>query len=103
METNTIFISIPMKDKTPKEIETKFRIIRKELIESGYNVVDSILTPNQNESNKCYSTELFYLGESLKILAKCRYAYFCKGWEDARGCKIEHMAAKAYGLELLYE
>ena len=24
-------------------------------------------------------------------------------WEDARGCKIEHDAAKAYGLEVLYE
>lgn len=30
-------------------------------------------------------------------------AYFCKGWEDARGCKIEHDAATAYGLEVLYE
>ena len=103
MENNAIFISIPMKDKTPKEIETKFRIIRKELIESGYDVVDSILTPTQIEMDKFYALGLYYLGESLKKLAKCRYAYFCKGWENARGCKIEHMAAKAYGLELLYE
>ena len=30
-------------------------------------------------------------------------AYFCKGWENARGCRIEHAAAVAYGLEVLYE
>lgn len=30
-------------------------------------------------------------------------AYFCKGWENARGCRIEHDAAVAYGLEVLYE
>lgn len=28
---------------------------------------------------------------------------FCKGWENARGCRIEHDAAVAYGLEVLYE
>lgn len=30
-------------------------------------------------------------------------AYFCKGWENTRGCRIEHEAAKAYGLEIIYE
>lgn len=30
-------------------------------------------------------------------------AEFCKGWENARGCRIEHDAAVAYGLEVLYE
>lgn len=33
----------------------------------------------------------------------CNAAYFCKGWENARGCRIEHDAAVAYGLEVLYE
>lgn len=33
----------------------------------------------------------------------CHAAYFCKGWENARGCRIEHDAAKAYGLEIIYE
>lgn len=27
----------------------------------------------------------------------------CKGWKNARGCKIEHDAAVAYGLEIIYE
>lgn len=32
-----------------------------------------------------------------------RAAYFCRGWEQARGCRIEHEAAKSYGLEIIYE
>lgn len=26
-----------------------------------------------------------------------------KGWENARGCRIEHEVAKAYDLEIIYE
>ena len=36
-------------------------------------------------------------------MSKCHAAYFCKGWENARGCRIEHDAAIAYGLKIIYE
>lgn len=45
---------------------------------------------------------LCFLAKSLENMSLCHAAYFCKGWEDARGCKIEHEAAEAYGLEVLY-
>lgn len=48
---------------------------------------------------------LCFLAKSLENMSKCHVAYFCKGWdaENVRGCKIEHDAAKAYGLEIMYE
>ena len=46
---------------------------------------------------------LYFLAKSLEAMATCHAVYFCKGWENARGCRIEHMAAKAYGLEIMYE
>ena len=49
------------------------------------------------------SLGLFYLARSLEEMAYCDIAYFCKGWEKARGCRIEHEAAKEYGLEIIYE
>ena len=49
------------------------------------------------------SLGLFYLARSLEEMAYCDIAYFCKGWEKARGCRIEHEAAVAYGLEIIYE
>jgi len=46
---------------------------------------------------------LCFLAKSLENMSLCHAAYFCKGWETARGCRIEHEAARAYGLEILYE
>lgn len=34
---------------------------------------------------------------------ECTTVYFCKGWEQTRGCRMEHDAAVAYGMEILYE
>jgi len=36
-------------------------------------------------------------------MSLCHKVYFAKGWEQARGCKIEHDAAIRYGLEVIYE
>lgn len=44
-----------------------------------------------------------FCGRKLEKVSLCHAAYFCKGWENARGCRIEHDAAVAYGLEVLYE
>ena len=46
---------------------------------------------------------LCFLAKSLESMSLCHAAYFCKGWENARGCRIEHEAAKAYGLTIIYE
>lgn len=41
---------------------------------------------------------LWFLGKSLELLAGADIAVFCKGWDSARGCKIERAAAEAYGI-----
>lgn len=46
---------------------------------------------------------LCFLAKSLENMSKCHVAYFCKGWQTARGCRIEHEAAKAYGIAIIYE
>ena len=44
-----------------------------------------------------------FLAMSLEKMSLCHAVYFCKGWKQARGCKIEHDAVVAYGLEIIYE
>lgn len=46
---------------------------------------------------------LWYLGESLKKLSEADVVIFAKNWQKSRGCKIEHEAAVAYGIEVMYE
>lgn len=101
-------LSQPMAGKTNEEIiATRERAI-KALEESGYEVVNTLFT------DEWYSTEsmkergvvqipLCFLAKSLENMSKCDAAYFCKGWENARDCRIEHKAAVEYGLDIIYE
>lgn len=101
-------LSQPMAGKTDGEIiETRERAI-KALQEKGYFVVNTLFT------DEWYSREamasrgvaqipLCFLAKSLECMSLCHAAYFCKGWEETRGCRIEHAAAVAYGLDILYE
>lgn len=101
-------LSQPMAGKTNEEIiATRERAIRL-LEENGYEIVNTLFT------DEWYSKEamtergvvqipLCFLAKSLENMSLCHAAYFCKGWENARGCRIEHEAAVSYGLKILYE
>jgi len=45
---------------------------------------------------------LEYLGDSLKLLAGADWVWFCEGWEQARGCKIENLCAREYGIPIIH-
>ena len=101
-------LSQPMAGKTEKEIvETRERAIAA-LKERGYEIVNTLFTDEwySNETMKARGVvqiPLCFLAKSLENMSLCHAAYFCAGWENARGCRIEHEAAKAYGLEVIYE
>ena len=42
---------------------------------------------------------LWFLGKSLELLAGADIAYFAEGWQDARGCRIEHTCAAEYNID----
>lgn len=95
----TIFISQPMGGKSHEEIE----IARQEacekiqLIFSG--AVD-ILDTNFNFPGK---SPLYYLAKSIEALCQADMAYFMKGWENNRGCRIEHACCQEYHIPIMYE
>lgn len=101
-------LSQPMAGKTDEEIVSTREKAIATLRERGYEVVNTLFT------DEWYSKEtmvnrgvvqipLCFLAKSLENMSLCHAAYFCKGWENARGCRIEHEAAMAYGLEIIYE
>lgn len=101
-------LSQPMAGKTEQEIiETRERAI-KALTEKGYEIVNTLFTDEwyskeKMEERGVVQIPLCFLAKSLENMSLCDAAYFCKGWENARGCRIEHEAAVAYGLEVIYE
>ena len=110
MEAITVkaMISQPMAGKTDQQIvETRERAIAI-LKERGYEVINTLFTDEwyskeSMEKRGVVQIPLCFLAKSLENMSLCHAAFFCKGWQDARGCRIEHEAAKAYGLEIIYE
>lgn len=101
-------LSQPMAGKTEEEIiVTRERAIAA-LKKSGYEVINTLFTDEwySQEAMKERGVEnipLCFLAKSLESMSLCNVVYFCKGWKETRGCRIEHEAAKAYGLTIIYE
>lgn len=94
-----LFISQPMRGKTDEEILA----VRKKAIESAeklvgepVEVIDSFF-----QAEPADAKPLWFLGKSLELLATADVAYFAKGWDEARGCKIENTCAIEYGITVI--
>ena len=101
-------LSQPMAGKTQEEIvATRERAVAA-LKARGFEVINTLFTDEwyskeKMEERGVVQIPLCFLAKSLENMSLCHAAYFCKGWEQARGCKIEHDAAVAYGLTIIYE
>ena len=101
-------ISQPMAGKTDEEIAETRERAKANLEEMGYEFVNTLFTDEwysdaAMKERGVVQVPLCYLAKSLENMSLCHAVYFCKGWEQARGCLIENDAALAYGLEVIYE
>lgn len=94
-----LFISQPMRGKTNKEILS----VREKAIASAereigepVEVIDSFFKDAPHEAKP-----LWFLAKSLELLSTADIAFFAKGWEDARGCRIENQCAIEYGITVI--
>ena len=93
-----VFISQPMNGKKTGEIEYEREEFVKDLkkcLGEDINILDTIFHFTEDIPS------LVYLGRSIEALAKADLAVFMDGWENARGCRIEHQAAKDYNIPTL--
>lgn len=95
-----IFISQPMQNKTDAEILAE----REKAIKAAKSwwgddveILESFFQDAPTEAKP-----LWFLGESLKVMADADVVIVCKGWSDARGCKVEIVAADAYKLPVFF-
>lgn len=96
-----LFISQPMKGKTDEQIlavrETAIKSAEKKLGEP-VEVIDSFF-----QSAPADARPLWFLGRSLELLSAADVVFFAEGWEEFRGCKIEHTCAVEYGIDVVIE
>ena len=93
-----IFISQPMKGLSEEEIRhNREKAIKK--IKSLYGDDADIIDSYNNK----YQKLLVCLAKSIELLSTADIAYFCEGWNTARGCRIEYMCASNYGIGAYFE
>lgn len=94
-----IMISQPMRGKTNKLIKEERKVLVQEFEDKGYEVLDTVF----DEAPKNVDEAIWFLSKSIEYLAQADIIFFMKGWEKARGCKIEHEIAVEYDKEIIYE
>lgn len=94
-----IMISQPMRGKTNELIKEERKVLVQELENNGYEVLDTVF----DEAPKNVDEAIWFLSKSIEYLAQADIIFFMKGWEKARGCKIEHEIAVEYDKEIIYE
>ena len=93
--SETIFISQPMGGRSDDEINAERRRVI-EIARQKFGEVDVLETFFSNFGPA--AKPLDYLARSIEFLAKADVAIFAPGWQDSRGCRIEHQCALEYGI-----
>mgnify|MGYP001435362888 FL=1 len=94
-----LMISQPMKGKTNEQIREERANLIKKLEEQGNKVVDTVFENAPADED----IAIYMLSQSIRYIGKVDGIVFMKGWEKARGCKIEHEVAVEYGKQVFYE
>lgn len=82
-----------------------------DIVQERNKIIDILFETMGKEDNIEIINSLFHrengspllsLSEAIALLSHADCVVFAEGWEDARGCRIEHMCAEEYGIERLY-
>ena len=96
-----IFISQPIGGKTESQIFFE----RRKAFHKIERILGEPITLINSIIRKFSPTDssLWYLGRSIQKMAVADIVFFVKGWENARGCRIEHLCAEEYGYRIIEE
>lgn len=100
--SKVVFISQPMNGRPDSEVAAEREVnIQKldKIFGERIEVVDSFFM----EDSPRMDHPIRMLGRSITLMADADIAYFVHGWSEARGCRIEHEVALAYGVPIMYE
>ena len=98
----SVFISQPMNGKTVDEIVKVRNTTIGKILNKWPNaiIIDSLF---QDSVTTTGNVGLNYLAQSVSLLAQADVVWFCKGWGQARGCRIENQCAFEYGIPMVIE
>ena len=94
-----LFISQPMGGLSDEQIKQ----VRMDAINKAKALLGEDVEPLETffDSFGPDAKPLDYLARSLEYLARADVAVFVPGWQNARGCRIEHQCAVDYGIPVM--
>lgn len=105
-----VFISQPMhglsdeeikavKEKAIEEIQQIYHFFYK----NGKLEIISTTEQDRHEILPKEAHRLWWLGRAIQHLVDVDVVYFCKGWEESKGCRVEKFVATEYNIGTYYQ
>ena len=94
-----VYVSQPFAGRSEQEIQAERECMHKKL-ESTLDKKILILDNFVQECN--YENETGPLIRGLQTMLIADLVYFADNWQEARGCRIEHLIAKEYHIPIMY-
>mgnify|MGYP002518421433 CR=1 FL=1 len=96
MKPLKLFVSMSMSGKTNEEIAAQMKQAHQEaerIVHMPLVLLNTVFDLPEGTS------PLRYIAESIMKLSEADIAYFCDGWEQSRGCRVEWMCAREYCMD----
>lgn len=105
-----VFISQPMsglpdeevakvRDQAIEEIKNIYQFFERnnqlEIVSTTFTRDDEVIPENPSR--------LWWLGRAIQMLEGVDIIYFCKGWENSKGCKVEKLVATEHNIGTYYQ
>lgn len=49
-----------------------------------------------------YNWDMHWTIDAMRFMCSCDVVWFVRGWQESKGCKIEHEMATQFGLDVVY-
>lgn len=106
MSVKYAVISQPMKNVDPDKVKLQREKAEAAVRAAGYEPIDTVYEKDFTydvDNDTIINPALWHMGLALMRLSKAHVIYMCDGWDTTRGCLMEHQAAVAFGVDIMYE
>lgn len=93
-----IYISIPISGRDLEQVKSELRLVVSALRRHGHTPVSPLeVSP---EPSVPYAV---HMGLDITALLESEAVYFCKDWQNSKGCLAEFAVAQIYGKTLYFQ
>lgn len=93
-----IYISIPITGHDIAKVREHVDAVKAILSRKGHTPVNPFDIPTGVKDPEYID----YMLADLRVLHSCDAIYMCRGWENSKGCTVEHCFARTYGKTIIY-